>query len=55
LSIIVTINLIPWLVAPLNPLGDQFMKTYYIPNLTVLVIWAKTDREALAIANKGWR
>ena len=34
--------------------GDQVKYYLYIPNLMVRVIWAKTDEEALAIANNGW-
>jgi hypothetical protein len=35
------------------PSGSQIKYYLYIPNLMVRVIWAKTDKEAMAIANNG--
>jgi hypothetical protein len=33
--------------------SSQVKYYLYIPNIMVRVIWAKTDKEALAIANNG--
>jgi hypothetical protein len=33
---------------------DQIEYFLYIPNVMVRVIWARTDEEAMAIANNGW-
>jgi hypothetical protein len=37
------------------PRGSWIKYYLYIPNIMVRVIWAKTDKEALAIANNGWK
>ncbi len=34
--------------------GEQAKYYLSIPNVIVRVIWAKTDTEAMAIANNGW-
>jgi len=33
---------------------DQIEYFLYIPDVMVRVIWAKTDKEAMVIANNGW-
>jgi len=33
---------------------DQIQYFLYVPNIMVRVMWAKTDEEALAIANNEW-